>query len=607
MVRSVVEHVIKTAKEPEVHSYWDPLAAEAKKAIEAGKPDGAAKLRVLSDACFMRLRPENWRDPFRALAETTASPRPLKDLDFATLKEFTSPNTDAELRARCADLLWVAKRDRDAADVAVEAYIESAKRLYDPKNWVEPMKRIERAYRLAAMLRDTARLKTVSDYVKELLDKHDGKDPLYFTTHLLELLAEHRDGEATRYAPLAEKAAKTAAANDERRARGLWEIAARWHGINKDLAAKDNALLEAARTYVAEADERAAAGDRAVEAAHLSSAVTALKRARADRVEIEATHKRLLTVQAEALKQMGGFGTNIDLTKVARQARDSVKGRPLHEAILRLAFIQPIAKVADLREAVEDRATEFPTRFLFQQIILNSAGKVVARIPSLVGGNPEEKAQALEGHMMKEAAFGQSLIALGAVNPARDVINAEHSIGVRDLLPYMRNNPFVPPGRERVYAKAIHEGFEGDLETSLHILAPQLENSIRFVLETRGAIVTRHDDDGIQQETALHNLMETPRFKEVFGEDLAFDLKSLLVNPIGSNFRNRVAHGLVSSRDLSGPNALYLWWTALRLILMPFLATDEDEPPAADEIELPEENIATIEPDEPEADAKEDA
>ncbi|MEE9174328.1 MAG: DUF4209 domain-containing protein [Thermoplasmata archaeon] len=608
MVRSVVEQVIKTAKEPEVHSYWHPFAAEAKKATDAGKPDEAAKLRALSDVCMMTFRPENRREPFGPLVQTTATPGTLNDPDFATLKEFTSPDTDADLRARCADVLWVAKRDRTAADVAIEAYVESAKRLYDPKDWVEPMKRIERAYRLAAMLRDTVRREAVSDYVKELLDRHGGKDPPYFTTRLLELLVEHRDGDPNEYAPLAEKAAKTAAAqNDHRRARGLWQLAVRWHRINKNLGAEDNALLEAARTYIAEADQLASAGNRAVEAAHLSSAVTALKRARADRAEIEATHKRLLKVQGEAMKQMGGFATNIDLTKIARQARDHVKGRPLHEALFRLAFQHPIADVAELRKTIQERAAELPVQFLFPRVFMNSVGKAVAKIPSLVGGNSEEEERALEGHMIKEAAFGQRLIALGVVNPAMEIINAEHPISVLELLPYMRNNPFVPPGREWIYAKALDEGLAGHLETSLHILAPQLENSIRFVLETRGAIVTRHDDDGIQEESPLGRLMEMPEFKEAFGEDLAFDLRSILIDPIGPNFRNRIAHGLAASRELNGANALYLWWMALRLILTPFLATEEDEPPTADEIEVPEENLTDVESSGPESEVNEGA
>ena len=67
----------------------------------------------------------------------------------------------------------------------------------------------------------------------------------------------------------------------------------------------------------------------------------------------------------------------------------------------------------------------------------------------------------------------------------------------------------------------------------------------------------------------LGTLLQTPPYSqgviEAFGEALAFDLRGLLVERMGANLRNRIAHGLMSDADFSGTDVVYAWWLALRL------------------------------------------
>ncbi len=46
-----------------------------------------------------------------------------------------------------------------------------------------------------------------------------------------------------------------------------------------------------------------------------------------------------------------------------------------------------------------------------------------------------------------------------------------------------------------------------------------------------------------------------------------FDLQGLLVEHLGSNIRNRTAHGLIDPAQFDAPTMRYLWWLALRLLL----------------------------------------
>ncbi len=51
----------------------------------------------------------------------------------------------------------------------------------------------------------------------------------------------------------------------------------------------------------------------------------------------------------------------------------------------------------------------------------------------------------------------------------------------------------------------------------------------------------------------------------MLGEDIVFDLRGLLVERFGSNLRNEGAHGLMDYEEFLAPQAIYLWWLALKL------------------------------------------
>ncbi len=67
--------------------------------------------------------------------------------------------------------------------------------------------------------------------------------------------------------------------------------------------------------------------------------------------------------------------------------------------------------------------------------------------------------------------------------------------------------------------------------------------------------------------------------EEILGEDTVFTLNSLLNSKFGSNFRHRIAHGLLDSSQFGSTIGIYTWWLILHLIFRPIVAgmNDEDE------------------------------
>jgi hypothetical protein len=292
----------------------------------------------------------------------------------------------------------------------------------------------------------------------------------------------------------------------------------------------------------------------------------------AAKVRAEEVHKLLIWYQEESLKELATISHEIDMSEEVEQARAYIRGKEFQDALSALALLGASNSVFRLRQDVEKLAREFPLAHLFPAVIVNETGKIVAkRTTSILSSDPSEAAEATRFEMYINATYYQTIYAQAFIEPARDQINLEHSVGVNDLLPIVSRSSFVPPERQYLFSKGLYAGLTGDFLVSTHILVPQIENSIRYLLWKRGVLTLELDDRGIQSELNLDAILYHPDIISVFDEDTLFDLRSLLVEPTGGNLRNRMVHGLINDNGFLSPLMSYLWWLTLRLCCLPIL------------------------------------
>lgn len=263
---------------------------------------------------------------------------------------------------------------------------------------------------------------------------------------------------------------------------------------------------------------------------------------------------------------------SMDISQFVQEARGRVAGASLQDAMIRLALIWCPRSVADLRKAVlaELRATPFFSSLPRTKV--NRFGKVVAKRGSLMAANPQDRETSLQQAVFEKIAEHHQMAVAAAIQPARLQLVEEHHVAIRDILPVVSASAFVPAGREDIFAAGLAAGFTGDFVVALHLLVPQMENSIRRILEGIGAVTSKVDDEGVQDERDLGYLLYTHEALEAFGEDLLADMQGLLVERCGSNLRNLMAHGLLDFHDCTEPASVYLWWLNLHLVVLPLLA-----------------------------------
>jgi Domain of unknown function (DUF4209) len=244
-----------------------------------------------------------------------------------------------------------------------------------------------------------------------------------------------------------------------------------------------------------------------------------------------------------------------------------VRGKPLHEAMRSLAASYKPLSANALRRIVEGDAQQMPLIHSLAAKIVSSEGKVIARRPSMLSRDPIEKEQAVQGWMLQQARIVRASRAQGWVVPALQQILMEHPECESDFDPIVRDNFFVPSGREPIFRRGLYAGLTADFLVASHLLIPQLENSFRVVLGRNGVITTKIEN-GVEREMYMHEFLYMPEFGQIFGDDLTFELRGLLVEQASSNLRHGTSHGLFDDEVFTSSDVSYLWWVALRLCFM---------------------------------------
>ena len=577
------QEIIDLSEKKECHYYSSAFLKKARESEEKNDEMNKEIFTILGRITSMMLKSESYTEPYHPVAvfhdKRSAIIDDFSDEVIDILSGLLPDIKDPEMKARIADIVWLRKRDYKAAQEAINSYLKSADLLEHPEHWTQCAERIERALRLSiSMGKKGEPFDAVVNHIESVLQKYDGKDPKFLSHRLMSFLLEVRHGQVEKYVDLSKRMAEAAeASGDYYRARSYWEIKSRWDKLSDDPQEEKASLINAAETYAKDAQS---ASSNLAAATHQQKAIEAYRRIGGNKKRINELHHRLLEYEKNTLAEMNLISTpGVDINDLIARAVDSVKGKTFQEALFELVLQVPSPDITKLKKQVEESAAKYPLQYIFSGVKVNESGKVTARSTSMLSDNPEEIEKATQEEMLRQAEFHYQIYVQSVIEPIRRQINLDHNVRIQDFFPIVSNNPFVPNGREYLYALGFKSAFDGDYEVALHLLIPQFENSIRHILTQSGHITSGLDADGIQDERSLNTTLYQPEIKKLIDENLLFELKGLLVERFGANLRNLVAHGLMSHHAFFSHQAAYLWCLILKICCLPiirFLREQED-------------------------------
>ena len=275
---------------------------------------------------------------------------------------------------------------------------------------------------------------------------------------------------------------------------------------------------------------------------------------------------------------------SIDMAPIIKPIEKIIKdAQNDQELINAIAAMAKPQKKDSIHKQVMERKTPF--LHLIPQINVDDQGHVVANKPSIIDSDGLNK-EAIESEMVRACNDYIEIIGI-AIGKTRITLERRLPSNSNIFENLVKENPFVPKERKNIFIKALNAGLKGDHLTCVHLLIPQIENSIRMILEQKGGILVTKlreqkkqkkenkkdkvwnpdnlTQDLTQEQFDLDKTLRLDETKEIFGEDMVFHLRSLLVNRFGGNYRNKLAHGLLKDNDFLAGWPNYLWAITIRL------------------------------------------
>ena len=294
--------------------------------------------------------------------------------------------------------------------------------------------------------------------------------------------------------------------------------------------------------------------------------------------QIDQHISKLMLLHAEseelALGEMKPVSApGVDTSKTTQQAKAAVRGKSPMEALGGLVLLNH-TDAKELRRSAQENLESYPFTALVSWTMLTPDGRVAAKRPGVIpeSSDSDENELAIWGQMIQEHRIRMDMAVIGWILPALAILHIEHRFREADFISLARNSPEVPPSREELFGKALFNGYEYDLATALHLLTPQIEHMVRSRLKSVDVITTNVNSNGIEDEKGLSALVKSPEFEQIYGEDLAFEIKALFCSHFGTNLRNNISHGLFTYQQCNSVDAIYAWWLGLKIAFRTYWA-----------------------------------
>jgi hypothetical protein len=532
--------------------------------------------KLLQQVFNFHFKPSQLLEPFGPMmvadGKRSMIPGDLSDEQLNDLEVTLDGVVDPEYRARVGDVLWLRRKNPNAARIAVEAYLEAGKRVEHPKNWTASMELYERAIRLARQIEPKGELpKTVLSHLENRVMHYDGTDPLYFTCKALEFLAEFRFGDFFKLAEIAGRIAeKSRADGDFRRARSHYDVQAKHLKLTKDSNSAEVARIASARTFEEEAENREAKNEFMAAHSFWGDAIAAFKDRPSLRKEVPELQRRYSSAGDKLRGEMHTISSDeVDISKFVEQSRAAVSNLPWADAFFTFVTSVPLLDPVELRESAISEIADHPLQSMMASNIHDASGRKIGVRPAAFTEDKEQYEKAVLGFMEQNAGMHRHFMIHANIAPMLRQLIDDHEIDQNSFAAVLDDSGLIPEERREWFYEAFVAGFCWDFSSALHVLIPQVENALRHVLEQRGISPVNIDTDGVEEVWGIERVLAHPLTLETFGVGFVFELKSLLVERLGPNLRNLFAHGTLSPNGFRGETAFYLWWVILRIASYP--------------------------------------
>ena len=541
---------------------------------------------LLATLCSFHLRVDEaaaaWAPRWQSQKGRSFTASDIPRAQIMVLADVVATITHPALRARVADVVWYSDRAQtEAAFTALNSYCELVEGhlagtftlRYAETGIIQIVSWLHRAAQIHAMSRRRqetpdalrgafdavrARARETSQYVAYEKVAHIGLE-----FGLIDWPAVASEAEAL--------AQERAGGDYPLALQKLWDLAAQAHKKLGD----NEAMRRCQERFVDETLRmRERVSTASARAYWTRMAIGQLRNAGNFKERVDTLRTELRALQDAALDEVGQYSIPMDLT-TEQAGTVKVFGRlSLPDALEYFAMLARPPRLEDLRRMALETRKEGLARSMFGSSYADREGKTIAEFPAAAHGEDPDAAWVKE-QSLSFLDIRRHQIVGAAIEPARRVIVPRFPLEERHFAPIAEMSPFVPPGHEHLFALGFARFWQGDFASAAHLLIPQLENSLRYVLLNANRESSKIKPDLLQEDRSLSGLLQSLRseLEDVFGADLIYELELLFTFKPGPALRHEMAHGKTTAADCYHANAIYACWLIYRLTCIPLLET----------------------------------
>jgi hypothetical protein len=511
----------------------------------------------IEEVVRLGFEPKNEKEPFRPFMVTAeSSTLAIENINleqYKLIEEFRNKVNCHQIKAKLSDVLWVGNQSYENVEIALKEYIlfigyflENKK---DKSNLLirNELRRCTSLYRL---VKDKEEVKnSLLNIFENLILPSEPEPRDYIRFIFFKVFAYSKLKTNEKIITDSKKYAKESKAQSNfRKTRDYLNICLELYKKDKDIANRDKILDETCEIYLEEINVMKESGanglvltDICSRALHANMMTHKITRSRKD--AIDDIHAELNNASLISQQEMKSVPYNFDLSKPIEETSEALEELSTIDGILYLAQ-KTIPNELSYYFDHAEKTLKNSIHHLFSSIHYDENGRIVDRDNGLSFEDEDENTSIILSEALN--LFKNNVLVKGTcIDHGRNTLLLKHDFKEYDFDEYLINNPFIPKSRINIIRKALWYGYLGKWEESMHLLVPQIENCIRHFSESVGVIVTLVDEDIIQQERTLGPLLNLSEVKRIFGEEHLFQIKALLSESKGFNFRNRLSHGLI--------------------------------------------------------------
>jgi hypothetical protein len=555
-------------------------------ANEAGDEAAQRALRVLARLCAFHLQVED-RGPSFVPRRYAPERRSYEPADFRgeqndVLTGIISSIHHPALRARVADVVWFNDRRKLKAGVdAVSAYCEVAERrisgafasaLDGARDMIgDAVDFFHRAVQISASMgrgnkKELRHL--VQETFSELYEHAKSHNHYVHFVRLAHLGASH-DLIAWGVVASDAEAFASSAGNEVPpwALHPVWRLAVDAHEQLDDHDAKRRCVE---RTVEQTLRNREFVSHPGARAHWTRQAIEELRQGGGSRARIRELRVELREFQDEAIDATTQFGVPVDLSEEQTGTIKLFGDLSLPEALLRSGLIAYSPKVDDLRREAQKNLNAGGISSLLGSQYTDLEGKVIAETEAHSSGETPGDAQ-LKEQYSRILDMHRHIAVHGYIEPARRTVMTRFPLEERHFRPIVEASAFVPSGHKHLFCLGLARFWQGDFASAVHLLVPQIENSMRAVLLNSNEDSSKMSRNLTQEDRSLSGILESfrPEVDRVFGVDLANDIEMLFTHKPGPALRHELSHGKLYDGACYDANAIYACWLVYHLTVIP--------------------------------------